>query len=324
MCPADSRSDLAELQAERMADASGMAGLDRRLTKLADGHPSSPRYDEDSRKADRRPLTDLEHAAHAADVKVRLADALKAGLATHFGHTIDRYHDVWSDEREAMHDSIIDDLYGKADRVPRDHRAILAGGLAGAGKTTVLTQHAGIDLRQYLMINPDQIKGELARRGMIPEVKALSPMEAAQLVHEESSHISKRLAVRAQSDGRNVIWDITMASRESTARRIDALRTAGYTRIDAIFVDVPIETSLSRADTRHRRGHDEYEAGRGLGGRYTLPELVRAQADPDWGSINRRHFDQLKFRFDAWSRYDNSVDGRVPLLVESSRRELVT
>jgi len=53
-------------------------------------------------------------------------------------------------------------------------------------------------------------------------------LEASDLVHEESSHIAKQLALRAMPEGKNVIWDITMASRESTERRIrlsDAERT---------------------------------------------------------------------------------------------------
>ena len=43
-------------------------------------------------------------------------------------------------------------------RVPCERKAIVAGGLPGAGKTTVLPEFAGIDLSQYLMINPDVIK----------------------------------------------------------------------------------------------------------------------------------------------------------------------
>ena len=111
-------------------------------------------------------------------------------------------------------------------------KAIIAGGLGGAGKTTVLTEHANIDLSQYLMINPDDIKAEMARRGMIPEVKGLSPMEAADLVHEESSYLALRLALRAQRDGKNVIWDITMSTKKGAEGRIDDLRSAGYNEID--------------------------------------------------------------------------------------------
>jgi hypothetical protein len=111
-----------------------------------------------------------------------------------------------------------------------------------------------------------------------------------------------------------------MSSRESTERRIDDLRAAGYA-VAGIFVDIPVETSVRRADLRHREGHEDYRAGIGLGGRYVPPEVIRAQADVDWGSQNRKTFEAVRDRFDRWSRYDNSVDGGPPVLAESSQSD---
>ena len=145
-------------------------------------------------------------------------------------YTINGAGEVWLEERERLHDAIIEDVYERAADVPCEFKAIVAGGLGGAGKTTVLTQHANIDLSRFLMINPDNIKVEMARRGMIPKIDGLSPMEASELAHQESSHLAKRLAHRAQADGKNLIWDITMSSEGTTAGRIDDLRKAGYTR----------------------------------------------------------------------------------------------
>jgi len=102
----------------------------------------------------------------------------------------------------------------------------------------------------------------------------------------------------------------------SAEHRVDSLRADGYTRVDGMFVDIPVDVSVRRADARHREGHDEYLAGTGLGGRFVPEELIRAQADPEWGSQNRRNFEQLKHRFDSWARYDNSVDGSSPVLAD--------
>ena len=223
-----------------------------------------------------------------------------------------------SEAREELHNSIIDDVYGRANDVPCEFRALVAGGLGGAGKTTVLTEQAGIDLGRYLIINPDDIKGELASRGMLPEIKGLSPMEASDLAHEESSHIAKRLANRAQSDGKNLIWDITMSSQDSTAKRIEALRQAYYNQVDGLFVQIQTETSIKRTESRHREGHDDWLAGKGMWGRYVPPEVIEQQKDPEWGSQNRRTFEAMKRRFDNWSTYDNSVNRTAALLVESS------
>ncbi len=337
----------------RLADQPGSRqDLRQRLDGLARGHPSSP-YDQDGSprspapdlrryeppepdperpdspdrpdhpdRPDRpRPLTDAEHSDHVRDVTRRLDQAQAAGLSTDRQHTIDPAREVWSDERDALHDDIIDTFSARSADVPCERKAILAGGLGGAGKSTILGEHAGIDQSRYLTINPDEIKEELARRGMIPHVEGLSPMEATDLVHEESSYIARQLALRAQADGKNVIWDITMSSRASTERRISELRSSGYDHIEGIFVDIPVETSVDRADSRHREGHDSYQAGQGLGGRFVPPQVIRAQADPEWGSSNRKTFEVIKSHLDKWSVYDNSVEGGPPTVVDASRED---
>jgi predicted kinase len=334
----------------RLADQPGSRqDLRQRLDGLARGHPSSP-YDQDGSprspapdlrryeppepdperpdSPDRsdhpdhpRPLTDAEHSDHVRDVTRRLDQAQAAGLSTDRQHTIDPDGEAWDRERRACHKSIIDDLYAEAADVPCEHQAIIAGGLGGSGKSTVLAEHAGVDRSQYLTIDPDGVKEQLARRGFVPQVEGLSPMEASDLVHEESSHVARQLALRAQADGKNVIWDITMSSRASTERRIEQLRSSGYTHIEGVFVDIPVETSVSRAEARHRDGHESFRAGQGLGGRLVPAEVIRAQADPEWGSVNRKAFEILKPMFDKWSLYDNSVDGRKPALVSESPLE---
>jgi predicted ABC-type ATPase len=204
--------------------------------------------------------------------------------------------------------------------VPSERQAVIAGGLPGAGKTTVLQEYANIDRSRFLTIDPDEIKVQLAERGLIPPVEGLSPMEASDLVHEESSHIAKALSHRAQADGKNLLWDITMSSQSSTEGRIEDLRKFGYTHIEGIYVDIPIEVSEARAAYRHRVGQEDYWAGKGLGGRLVPPEVVREKFDAEWGCVNRRTFEAVKHRFDAWSVYDNSVDGCAPVLVDSNSR----
>jgi predicted ABC-type ATPase len=214
-------------------------------------------------------------------------------------------------------DQIVHDLYAAAHDVPCERKAIIAGGLGGAGKTTVLEKQAGIDLSQYLTINPDKIKEELAGRGMLPEVPGLTPMEASSLAHEESSHLARRLAMRAYAEGKNVIWDITM-SRPSSGDRVNELRNAGYQQISGVFVDIPIETSVDRSNARHRRGYEKYLAGQGLGGRFVPNEVIRAQAGPENGSKNRAVFDGIRAKLDDWTIYDNSVEGRSAVVVDHS------
>ncbi len=134
---------------------------------------------------------------------------------------------MWSEERKDLHDAIVGDLYQGAADVPNEYRAIVAGGLTGAGKTTVLEKYAASE--RYFTIDPDSIKAELARRDMVPKVEGLAPMEISDLIHEETSYVAKMLGYRAQADGKNLIWDITMSKRSTTELKIDDLRAAGYT-----------------------------------------------------------------------------------------------
>jgi hypothetical protein len=304
--------------------------LRSRLSELPGWHPSSPAWDRsvgfinvaeselaDDVRARPEPLTDGEHAERVSHIRAQLAYAREHGLATD-ERFYNRTEGRWSADRQLVHRDVIDDLYAAAGDVPRGHKAIMAGGLGGAGKSTVLDKHAGIDRSQYLTINPDDIKEAMAKHGLIPELQGLSPLEASDLVHEESSHIAKLLAARAMKDGTNIIWDITMSSMSSTDQRLSDLEDARYA-VSGIFVHVDIDEAVRRADLRHRSGHERYRAGIGFGGRLVPPEVIEAQADPVWGSQNRRAFEQVKERFQDWAVYDNSDPGGDPVLVEAGR-----
>jgi hypothetical protein len=145
-------------------------------------------------------------------------------------------------------------------------------------------------------------------------------MEASDLAHEESSYIAKRLALRAMTDGKNIIWDITMSSQESTQERIDNLRDAAYSQVDGVFVDIPPDISITRTELRHREGHEQWRTGEGLGGRFIPAEVIHRQVDLEWGSQNRRTYETIKERLTSWSTYDNSVHGRPPELIDSSEQ----
>ena len=320
--------DSSALEAASTQDPGRGTGLEQEITPSpepdgenpAEGPLAHEESDQDTSQIDEptRPLTDREWAEHLTEVRDGLDWARRHGLQTHRLYTIDPDKREWSAQRNRLQSELVSEMYEQAQEVPCGQQAIIAGGLGGAGKTTVLTEHANIDLSNYLVINPDDIKEAMAQRGMIPQINGLSPMEASDLAHEESSYIAKRLAMRAMTDGRNIIWDITMSSEDSTKERINNLRSSGYDHIEGIFVDIPIETSVRRIDARHREGNDRYRAGQGLGGRFVPEEVVRDQEDPEWGSQNRRTYERVKSSLNAWSIYDNSLDGHSAVRVESS------
>jgi hypothetical protein len=47
-----------------------------------------------------------------------------------------------------MHRDLVDDLYAPAAEIPCGRRAVMAGGLGGAGKSTVLDRHAEAQIRR--------------------------------------------------------------------------------------------------------------------------------------------------------------------------------
>jgi predicted ABC-type ATPase len=283
------------------------------------GHAAVPSPRAHHTAGNTAPLTDEQATARAEMVEQILGEKIARKQTSDAEFTLDPNHKVWAPERAKKHKEIVDDLYARASGVPTDGKAVIAGGLGGSGKSTVLKGPANIDQSKYLTINPDDIKELMVERGMVPTVPGLSPMESSPLVHEESSHIANLLAQRAYADRKNVIWDITMSSRGSVERRIAEMRDNGYSDVGAVFVDIPVETSVARAMKRWRRGADQYRSGQGPGGRYVPPSIIRKNASSKSASANRDVFDELRDQFDEWSVYDNSGTG--PVRVGSSGGE---
>lgn len=270
-----------------------------------------------------KPLTDTEYQAHTQQVEQRIDAALKAGKATNVTHTVNGEGKVYTSARATLHKQIVDEIWNaNGEHAPREGRSVLAGGLMGAGKSTVLGQHAGIAKGDYFTINPDEIKDAMATRGMVPAVSGLSPLEASTLIHDESSHISNMLAQRAYAHRTNVIWDVSMSNKASMQRRINEMAGHGYGKPDGVFVNVPVETSVQRALSRHRQGMEEYRQGQGMGGRYAPPHLIRQSASSTSDSANRDVFNELdkEKAFGSSVVYDNSTLGQAPRKVTGTGR----
>lgn len=225
----------------------------------------------------------------------------------------------WTAERAAQQRALIDQVWNRVQRgVPAERRAIMTGGLAGAGKTTILNGPAGVDLSRYITVSADEMKDEMIRRGMIPDVPGhpeLTPMERSALFHMESAFLADMLMERALASGRNVIIDATMGNKEAPLSRLARLRERDY-RVRGIFVDIPVDTSLERAASRYRYGMREYGQKRGSGGRPVPPRFITGQRGAGRETVNRQVFDELRREgvFDEADVYDNS--GEAPRRVE--------
>lgn len=269
---------------------------------------------------EKRTMSQFERATHSlyvADVITQLEDAKLTTENTHADKISGGL--VFYPERAKAHNEIVEEIIEKAESVPNNGEAIFAGGLGGAGKSTVLEEYSNVDKSQYVTLNPDDIKEIMAEKGLIPKVEGLTPMEASPLVHEEASHITAILLERLRQKKKNIIFDITMASHGSVKKRIDLLNEKGYSKIDAIFVDIKPETSKERGDFRYNRGLDDYlTAGEGNGGRPLPARLTKGQvaSDSRYNSKNAEILLELHESevFTSTPRvFDNDVYGRPPI-----------
>lgn len=274
---------------------------------VAEMKAAEARYRGIAPEGEYRPLSTEEFAARKEFVSTQVENALRAGLATDQQHSLDGKGQVWSPERAMLHAEIVRAYMDRHVDVPSARQALFMGGLPGAGKSTALKDHPDIDLSQYAVINPDDMKEELMQRGAAPEVPGLSPMETAALVHEESAYLTDLVAHELERRGKNVAWDVTMKNHSITADRIRLLKSKNY-RVHSLFVDVPVEKSAERVEARYRRGVEGYRKGENpMGGRFIPRSVVLAGEDTPGVSRARTTFDKLKPEFTSWELRDGTT-----------------
>lgn len=246
---------------------------------------------------------------------------------------------LWSEEWQQIFDAVVDEVYDEVTKnqtKPRNQRAIMLGGLPGAGKSStleVMTKQGGFQADDWVTINPDVMKDKMLERGLFPKVEGMAPAETAGFIHAASSEMSYMLEQLLSIEGYNLIFDITMGDaprrgdeKPNYEQVVDRLTDLDYA-IDGVFVDVDPNTSRVRVAKRHQEGLDALRTGRSKrpndpeitnGGR-VVPDFVIAgnEIPPDhpdakaYNSANARNFDRMKANFARWSQWDNT--GKAPV-----------
>jgi hypothetical protein len=145
-------------------------------------------------------------------------DLMHAPESTHISQDYVRgVKGIYNDNRRVLQNQILNGYREKAKGVPSERRAIIMGGLGGAGKSSSIAADAkdegsvaaklGIKFASYdehgngigepsnfVVLNPDNIKEQMASLHMVPKIADLSPMEATVFTHEEASSMTKDLA----------------------------------------------------------------------------------------------------------------------------------
>lgn len=270
-------------------------GVDARMGEAGTTNANAPR--------DPKELAVHESIVRVGIVQQRYLDSHKDTESLY--DKIDGKQGKYTAEREKQQDGVIAHFLD-APGVKSEGKAVILGGLPGAGKTTFIDspegqKRLGINKADYVIVNPDDVKEVMQQQGMIPNYEGLSPNEQATLFHEEASSISKRLMQQAMADNKNVLFDTTLKDEGQLDRMVDYAKKSGHDYdTTAVFVDVPIAKAKERALAR-------YEAG----GRFVpIGVIDRQAAPPDSGynSLNAMAFDRSKDKVNHWLHVDASVD----------------
>jgi hypothetical protein len=150
-----------------------------------------------------------------------------------------RYSDFQSPGRKAYERKVIAmELKGAT---VGDQAVFMSGGPA-SGKTSLLKRQFG-DAKGFAVIDPDRIKGY----DPVMEIGvAMGMRRSAELAHENSSRLSRKVYATARDRGLNVLMDGTGANVDKYIGQMQELRGKGY-KITLLAQHVPEEVGVKRA-----------------------------------------------------------------------------
>lgn len=198
-------------------------------------------------------------------------------------YTINKYKigNTYTQDRQKVHHSII--YVFIKDKTPHEKpRAILMGGGAGAGKSTVVQvyllnndiAHGQFD--DFVYVSADNIKE------LIPEYKEYQEEGiklAAIYVHPESTNIALDLIKRCVEYNYSFIYDGTMSYQPHYENDVlPLLEEKSYT-IEGIFVDLDVEESIRRANIRSLKEQRHVEDEVIRSSNYNAPITYNAISD---------------------------------------------
>ncbi|MEU4088907.1 zeta toxin family protein [Streptomyces aureus] len=209
---------------------------------------------------------------------------------------------LWTPDRERMHSAILEEFTARCAHLPRDgHAALLTAGAPGAGKGgalrglgdwqgrddelgRALTRAHGIDVRDYVVLDPDQFKVAIFEHGGSPHLSAharelsdgrpVAPSETASLTHRESAFLQDVFEQWARAQGYNLLYDATLRDQKWNEKLLGDLRADGYDRRVLLSVEVPVEQCLAQNAARWQDGRAEFDAGRDRYGGRMAPEVM--------------------------------------------------
>lgn len=156
----------------------------------------------------------------------------------------------WVKSRKVIHDQIIDDYFNQ-EKVYSD-KVYMLGGATANGKSTVTSSGLLPHPKGALVIDADKVKSMLPEYNiMLKSGNEELVKEAANFVHEESSHIGKKIQQKAfKEKWGSVIDGINDGKFQKVHDRANAIRKATGKPIRADYVSLDTDLSLSLAQKR--------------------------------------------------------------------------
>jgi predicted ABC-type ATPase len=206
----------------------------------------------------------------------------------------------YTDERQALHQKIVDDFM--KDKPSQENPTVLiTGGLPGAGKSSILKTDKFKDFQKdAVYVGADDIKEALAKADGIDTLGV-----HAGAYHAESRDVAKKLSETAFTQSVNAVLDTTLSRKSETTELMDTMKKNGY-QVELIFADLPLEKSVQRATFRFletERLVDPYN-------------IAMYDAKP------KTTFETVKSGADKWSVWNTDVPfGQMPILMDSGGRQ---
>jgi predicted ABC-type ATPase len=212
---------------------------------------------------------------------------------------------TWTKERQALHDRIIDEHFEGKSAVKNPNSYMLGGGPASR-KSTVLDAGLVDTPENTVKVDSDGIKGSLPEYTAMLEAKDKG---AASFVHEESSHISKRIMARAIEEKHNVLLDGTGDSSLDGLRKKTKKLRAGGREVNADYMTIDTDLSVKIADARGKKT-----------GRFVPESVVRGIHSSVSRVVPQAIEEGLYDNLNVW---DNNKQGEPVLIATAKGKKLV-
>ncbi len=211
----------------------------------------------------------------------------------------------WAPRRQRLHDRIVaKSLRGIPKK--KDPTFYMLGGGPASGKSTMLSAGA-VKVPSHtraVHVDPDGMKAQLPE---FERFKRLDASQAASLVHEESSYLSKRVGSEAGSSGRDVVFDSTGdGTIEKLEAQVNRYRIFGH-KVVANYATVDTDAAVARAFARGKQT-----------GRY-VPETYIRENHKQVSVVFQQALERNLF--DEANLFDTNNDATGPRLVLSFKRE---